>query len=125
MKDDESIIQKSPQEWLAEIKQEIAKLGNLDRCNRAMRISLLRECPEKAAFANGIDDADIIEQMEAYAWENLENDLKLDGDVENNFDMIFALCYLDGLVGGDLITESQMENVMSEISSDLLCDDGG
>jgi len=98
-------IEKEPGAWLAEINGVIGAFGGRSHCNENVLISFVREAPERAALINGIDDTDIIEEMEEHAWRNLEVDLKNGGKLKENFSTIFALCYLDALVSINLITE--------------------
>jgi hypothetical protein len=109
-------IEKEPQKWLIEIEGAIGAFGDRTNCNEAILKSFVREAPERAALMNGIDDADIIEEMEAHAWENLEVDLKNGEDLKKNFSIIFALCYLDALTAINLITEKMTEDIMIAIS---------
>jgi|GEM_PF-6221128 hypothetical protein len=109
-------IEKEPEKWLAEINGAIGAFGDRTNCNETILKSFVREAPERAALINGIDDTDIIEEMEGHAWRNLEIDLSNGGKLKENFSIIFALCYLDALVGINFITERMSEEIMTAIS---------
>lgn len=109
-------IQKEPQRWLAEIQGAIGAFGDITNCNESILRTFVREAPERAALMNGIDDTDIIDEMEEHAWKKLELDLKNGGDLKENFSIIFALCYLDALIAINLITERMSEDIMIAIS---------
>jgi len=109
-------IEKEPGKWLVEISGAIGTFGDLSDCNENTLKNFIREAPERAALINGIDDSDLIEEMEQHAWRNLEIDLKNGGKLQEHFSTIFALCYLDALVGINLITEKMSEDIMTAIS---------
>jgi hypothetical protein len=109
-------IEKEPQAWLVEIEGAIGAFGDRTNCNEAILRTFVREAPERAALMNGIDDTNIIEEMEEHAWQNLEADLKNGGDLKEHFSIIFALCYLDALTAINLITERMSEDIMIAIS---------
>lgn len=109
-------IEKEPGKWLAEIDGVIGAFGDRSNCDEHTLKSFVREAPERAALINGIDDTEIIEKMEEHAWQNLEVDLEDGGKLKENFSIIFALCYLDALVGINLITERMSEDIMTAIS---------
>ena len=109
-------IEKEPGQWLMEMNGAIGAFGDRSGCAQKTLMSFVREAPERAALCNGIDDTDIITEMEEHAWRNLELDLKNGGKLKENFSIIFALCYLDALVGINLITEKMSDDIMAAIS---------
>ena len=109
-------IEKEPQKWLAEINGAIGALGDRSNCNENTLKEFVKEAPERAALINGIDDTDIITEMEEHAWEKLEVDLKNGGKLEEHFSTTFALCYLDALAAINLITEKMVEEIMEAIA---------
>ena len=109
-------IEKEPGQWLMEINGAIGAFGDRSGCDQKTLKSFVKEAPERAALCNGIDDTDLIKEMEEHAWRNLEIDLKNGGKLKENFSIIFALCYLDALVGINLITERMSEDIMTAIS---------
>ena len=109
-------IQKEPGKWFAEISGVIGAFGDRSNCGEPVLKSFVKEAPERAALINGIDDSDIIDEMEERAWRSLEVDLKNGGNLKENFSIIFALCYLDSLVAINLITEKMSEEIMIAIS---------
>jgi hypothetical protein len=113
-------IKKEPQAWFVEIEGAIGAFGDRANCNELILKTFVREAPERAALMNGIDDTDIIEEMEEHAWKNLEVDLKNGGNLKENFSIIFALCYLDALAAINLITERMSEDIMTAISPFLI-----
>ncbi len=116
---DSCYIQKEPRKWLHEIKGVIGAFGDRSNCSDEILKSFVKEAPERAALINGIDDSDLIEEMENYAWKNLEVDLKNGANLKENFSLTFALCYLDSLVSISLISEKMSEEIMETISPDL------
>ena len=109
-------IQKNPQQWLNEIQGAIGAFGDRSDYSERMLKSFVKEAPERAALLNGIDDSDLIREMEVSAWKSLEFELKNGADLKERFSLIFALCYLDSLVSIDLITEKMAEEIMQAIS---------
>ena len=109
-------IEKEPKKWLAEINSAIKAFGDRSQCSANQLKNFIKEAPERAALTNGIDDTEIIDKMEEYAWDNLEVELKNGGKLNDHFSTIFALCYLDALVSIDLITERMSVKIMEKIS---------
>ena len=105
--------------WLDEIKGAIGAFGDRSRCSETILKSFVKEAPERAALMNGIDDSDLVETMESYAWKNLDVDLKNGAKLREDFSLTFALCYLDSLVAIDLISEKMSEEIVEAISPHL------
>ncbi len=77
---------------------------------------LYLEAPKLAALRRGINDEELIREMEAHAVEGVKRDLSLDPDSKKHWLFHFVLAYVHSHVPIEIVDELALDRIMDYIN---------